>query len=201
MAADDDQTLGEILGVNEVAPATWQELVGGILLDAAAKKPEAASAPVQIAVNDPLAWVDEQIRAATGRQVGTLPVWVRFYRPAQNIGALFVLSAPHPLDGADLVMVANRGMVTRGLIRDVCRWAFYATNLTRVVVRIPVERADLQDYARRAGFAFEGVARDLYGVGADGQVWAMSAARCRWLPKPPLAIPPDVSPPFSLKVH
>lgn len=199
--ADDDLTLGEILGVAEGAPSMWQELVGGILLDAAAQKPEAAFAPVQITVSDPLAWVDEQIRAATGRQVGNMPVWVRFFRPAQDIGALFVLSAPHPLDGADLVMVANRGMMTRGLIRDLCRWAFYAVGLTRVVVRIPIERTDLQDYARRAGFVFEGIARDLYGVGADGQVWAMSAARCRWLPKPPPAIPPDTSPPFSLKVH
>ncbi|MCJ2025174.1 hypothetical protein [Methylobacterium sp. J-067] len=199
--ADDEQTLGEILGVAEAAPSTWQEWVGGILLDAASQKPEAAFAPVQITVSDPLAWVDEQIRGATGRQVGNMPVWVRFFRPAQDIGALFVLSAPHPLDGADLVMVANRGMMTRGLIRDLCRWAFYAVNLSRVVIRIPVERADLQDYARRAGFTFEGIARDLYGVGADGQVWAMSAARCRWLPKPPPAIPPDTSPPASLKVH
>ena len=184
------------------APVTWQEIVGGILLDAAAQKPEAALGPVQFTVNDPFPWVDGCIHEATGRHLGNLPVWVRFFRPAQNIGALFVLSSPHPLDGAELLMVSNPGMLTRGVIRDVCRWAFNAVNLSRVTVRLPVERTDLQDFARRAGFAFEGVARDLYGPGTDGQVWAMSAYRCRWLPREPSPIPTvDISPRSSLKVH
>ncbi|MCJ2052617.1 GNAT family N-acetyltransferase [Methylobacterium sp. J-070] len=149
--------------------------------------------PEQIA-----AWVN-----GAGRSLGYEPTWTRFISPDLVRGALFVLHSPHPDNEAELIVLADKGMINRPLIAGACRWAFYGLGLGRVVVRIPVNRPDLADLARRAGFRFEGTARRFYGGTLDAQIWAMAGADCPWLaPRSSTAAPvADMPPPSSLKVH
>lgn len=179
----------------------WQQVFGGKLM-AAAQATAGASGPRTFTVDDSAEFVADIIQRNTGRLLGARPTWVRFLREAEGKGALFALQAPHPLDGADLIVVANRGMITRGLLRDVAVWAFCAVQLNRLTVRIPEPARGLQDLARRIGFVFEGRNRDLYGPGAHGQTWAMTAADCPWLPHRARPARPITDVPFqSLKVH
>lgn len=185
----------------QATPTDWQQVFGG-KLTVAAQAVAGASGPRTFTVEDPLEFVADVLQREAGRHLGVRPVWVRFLRPAEGKGALFVLSAPHPLDGADLIAVAHRGMISRGLLRDVAAWAFCAVELSRITVRIPETARGLQDLARRAGFVFEGRNRDLYGPGAHGQTWAMSSANCPWLPHRARPAPQITAISFpSLKVH
>lgn len=146
-----------------------------------------------------LAWAN----TLAGRIVGYEPTWIRVIRPDLGRGALFILHSPHPDNEAELIVIAEKGVLTRPLIVDACRWAFFGLGLCRVVVRIPADRPDLADLARRARFRFEGVARRFYRGTVDAQVWAMAGPDCPWLtPRSSAATPAaDMPPPSSLKVH
>ncbi|MDP4006516.1 hypothetical protein [Methylobacterium sp. NEAU K] len=150
--------------------------------------------PEQIA-----AWV----HGIAGRSLGYEATWIRCVRPDLGRGALFVLSCPHPDNEAELIVVAEKGMLTRTLVVDACRWAFYGLGLGRVVVRIPADRPDLSDLARRARFKHEGTARQFYRGTVDAQIWAMTSADCAWLaPRSAFAPAPiDMPSPSSRKVH
>ncbi|MCJ2101985.1 hypothetical protein [Methylobacterium sp. E-046] len=144
------------------------------------------------------AWVN----ALVGRPIGFEPTWIRIIRPDLSRGALFIVHSPHPDNEAELVVIAEKGVLTRPLIVDVCRWAFFGLGLGRVVVRIPADRPDLADLARRAGFQFEGIARRFYRGTLNAQIWAMTGAECRWLaPRSSTAPVSNAPPPSSLKVH
>jgi hypothetical protein len=145
------------------------------------------------------AWVN----AFVGRPIGFEPTWIRVIRPDLNRGALFILHSPHPENEAELTVIAEKGVLTRPLIVDVCRWAFFGLSLGRVVVRIPADRPDLADLARRAGFQFEGIARRFYRGTLNAQIWAMTGTECRWLAPRSTAAASTVDPlpPSSLKVH
>lgn len=142
-----------------------------------------------------------------GRALGYEPTWVRFVRPDLDRGALFVLHSPHPDNEAELIVIAEKGVLNRPLIADVCRWAFFGLGLCRVVVRIPADRPDLSDLARRARFKHEGTARRFFRGTVDAQVWAMTGPDCPWLaprfaPRPSAADPAaDMPAPSSMKVH
>jgi len=151
---------------------------------------------------DPLAQILEWVQAGAGRTVGTLPVWVRIWRPDSERGVLFVLSGPRPGDEAELVMMGMRGALSRSVLKAVAHWAFARIGVRRIVARISVDRADLGDLLRRAGFQHEGTARDALGDGADAAVWAMTARGCKWLAHAPSPVPDrDFGPVHSLKVH
>ncbi|MBE7197223.1 MAG: hypothetical protein INR70_05410 [Parafilimonas terrae] len=145
------------------------------------------------------AWVN----AFVGRPIGFEPTWIRIIRPDLGRGALFILHGPHPENEAELTVIAEKGVLTRPLVVDVCRWAFFGLGLGRVVVRIPADRPDLADLARRAGFQFEGIARRFFRGTLNAQIWAMAGTECRWLaPRSSVAVPAaDLPPPSSLKVH
>lgn len=138
-----------------------------------------------------------------GRALGYEPTWVRFVRPDLERGALFVLHSPHPDNEAELIVIAEKGVLNRPLIADVCRWAFFGLGLCRVVLRIPADRPDLSDLARRAWFKHEGTARRFYRGTVDAQVWAMTGPDCPWLaPRPSAASSAaDMPAPSSMKVH
>ena len=145
------------------------------------------------------AWVN----AFVGRPIGFEPTWIRVVRQDLARGALFILHGPHPENEAELTVIAEKGVLTRPLIVDVCRWAFFGLGLGRVVVRIPADRPDLSDLARRAGFRHEGTARRFFRGTLDAQLWAMTGADCPWLTPRSSATAPvaDMPPPSSLKVH
>lgn len=149
--------------------------------------------PEQIA-----AWVN-----GAGRSLGYEPTWTRYIRPDLGRGALFVVHSPHPDNEAELIVLADKGMLNRPLIVDVCRWAFLGLGLGRIVVRVPADRPDLADLARRAGFRFEGTARRFFRGTLDAQLWAMTGTECRWLaPRSPAsARAADMPPTSSSKVH
>ncbi|MCJ2093127.1 hypothetical protein MKK67_11555 [Methylobacterium sp. J-072] len=144
------------------------------------------------------AWVN-----GAGRALGYEPTWARFVRPDLGRGALFVLHSPHPDNEAELIVLAEKGVLTRSLIVDVCRWAFFGLGLCRVVVRIPADRPDLSDLARRARFRFEGTARRFFRGAIDAQVWAMTGPDCPWLAprSSAAATAADVPASSSMKVH
>lgn len=210
--AGDDRILGEILGLPEWTARPAGELTGG--------RPDATQADVAAAVADlqsvgdvsnrlirlELGDTEEAVanclKVSVGRLIGERPLWLRYVHVGRDRAILLVVSAPHPCGEADLVVVGHPGVLCRSIIRDVCRWAFWGVGLWRLVARIPADRPDLQDYARRGGFKFEGTARGFFGGVADAQVWAMTGLECPWLPRLPAAIPmAGVSPQSSAKVH
>jgi len=153
--------------------------------------------------DDPPEKIAAWVNAMAGRVLGYEPTWIRCIRPDLNRGALFILHSPHPDNEAELIVLADPGMLTRSLIVDACRWAFLGLGLCRVVVRIPADRPDLADLARRARFKHEGTAHRFYRGTVDAQVWAMTGPDCPWLnPRSAAALPViDLFTPSSLKVH
>ena len=182
------------------APPTVHEVMAQRIRGAASGV--STSGRLILDLDDPLTQVAAWVRDRAGRPLGSAPTWIRLIRTDLGRGALFVLSSPHPGGEAELTVVLDPGMLTRSAIVDVCRWAFFALEVRRIVVRIPVDRADLQDLARRGGFAFEGVARGFFYGEGDASTWAMTLKTCRWLtPKSPAPVPADAAPFSSLKVH
>jgi hypothetical protein len=156
-----------------------------------------------VTFDDPPEQVAAWVRGHTGRTIGSEPTWIRVIRPDLSRGALFVLHSPHPDNEAELIVCADRGVITRALIVDVCRWAFFGLGLGRIVVRIPADRPDLSDLARRARFKHEGTARRFYRGTTDAQVWAMAGIDCSWLMPRSSESPAAASipSPSSVKVH
>ncbi|TXN73427.1 hypothetical protein [Methylobacterium sp. WL6] len=207
----DDRTLGEILGVPEWTARPAGELTGGRpdatqadVAAAVAELPGVANLsnrPVRLELGDTEDVIANWVKIGTGRPLGGQPMWLRFIHVARNRGLVLVVNAPHPCGEADLIVVGEPGVLNRSIIRDVCRWAFWGVGLWRLVARIPADRPDLQDLARRGGFRFEGTARRFFGGIADAQVWAMTGEECPWLPHQPPVIPPDTFPRSSEQVH
>ncbi|MBP1183783.1 hypothetical protein [Methylobacterium sp. PvR107] len=100
------------------------------------------SARTFYSVADPFAHVLEWVRTGTGRQLGTLPVWLRCWREDIELGVVFTFSAPRPLDAAELIVVGMRGALSRAVIRGAAYRAFSIVGLRRVVARVPAERSD-----------------------------------------------------------
>lgn len=200
-----DLDLVEILDEAPVGSGSWAHDVIAPRMMAAASE-SSGSPRFTTELGDSLATVANIVQDFTGRPLGQGATWVRFRDPARSTGLLAVIHSPLALpDGgsggeADLILVGHRGMLSRGIIRGLCRWIFYGIGLSRVVVRIPYGDTALTELARRAGFVWEGRARDFYDTDLDASVWAMSATRCRWLPSAPPSIS-DFSPPSSFKVH
>lgn len=197
----DGLSLGAILGLEEAAPSG--RTVHEVMADQfkAILSPAEPGALRTLHLDDPQALVASWVRDCAGLKLGAGATWVRFVRTDLRRGATFIIHGPRSENEAELIVLAERGVLSRGMIRDVCRWAFWGLGLWRVVVHIPADRADLADLARRAGFRFEGTARRYFGGALDAQTWAMCGPECKWLPQVAPAIPPDVSPPASLKVH
>ena len=182
------------------APPTVHEVMAQRIRGAASGV--STSGRTVLDLDDPLPQVATWVCERAGRPLGSAPTWIRLVRTDLARGALFVLSSPHPGGEAELTVVSDRGMLTRSAIVDAARWCFFALEVRRVVVRIPVDRTDLQDLARRGGFAFEGVARGFFYGEGDASTWAMTLKTCRWLqPKSPAPVPGDAAPFSSLKVH
>ncbi|KMO39314.1 hypothetical protein VQ02_10260 [Methylobacterium variabile] len=184
----------------EPQAATAHEIVAARI----AQNPDDGSPPgvLRFTLDDPLPRVAEWVRQGTGRWLGPQATWVRFYRVDREAGLLVVLHTPTQAGEVELVVASDPGMVCRSILRAVSRWVFGDVCAARLVVRIPAGTSWLADYARRAGFAHEGTARDYFDIGADAEVWAMTRHSCRWLPRPPLAIPTaDTSPPSSTARH
>lgn len=203
----DDMTLAEILGEAE-APASItcaHEAVASRLVGLLGSGNTAGR--YEITLNDPPEWVSDMLAKGAGRTLGVGPTWVRFVDPSRRRGFLAAVHCPNPFGEAEMMVVADGGMLSRALIRDLCAWAFLGLGLLRIVVRIHAHDKALCEYARRAGFEFEGTARDFFSQGYDASVWGMSIWRCKWLPRSkipasPMALPTvDVSPPSSLVRH
>lgn len=160
------------------------------------------SARFACTVSDQPGYVSELLRGYADRSLGDGATWIRFVDEARGRGLLAVLHCPHPALEAELILLGHRGMLTRSLIRGLCRWAFYAVGLRRVVVRVRPFDNKLADYLHRAGFEFEGSARDFFGQDDPASVWVMTTYRCPWLPHLASAIPTvDTSPPSSMARH
>jgi hypothetical protein len=89
----------------------------------------------------------------------------------------------------ELVLFGHRGMLSRSMLRFLSSWAFNhvaATGLRRVVMRLPVSATVAHSLAQRAGFQFEGTAREFFANGGDASVWAMTPSTCPWLGRQPL---------------
>lgn len=153
-------------------------------------------------LNDTRHDVEAWIGSRAGRRLGYSPTWIRIIRPDLGRGALFLIDGLHVNGEAELTVVAEPGVISRSVIRDVCRWAFRGLRLNRLVLRIPDNCPDLSSLAGRAGFQREGTARGFYGGILDAELWAMTAADCPWLPPLP-AIPSmgEVIVPANAKVH
>ena len=193
----DDMTLAEILGASITCA---HEAVASRLGDVI--RSVCQTVRFGCTVNDAPAYVADLLGAYAGRTVGAGATWIRFVDEEKGRGLLAVLHGPHPALEAELTLLGHRGMLTRGVIRGLCRWAFYAVGLRRIVVRVRPFDTALADYLRRGGFEFEGTARDLFGENDPASVWAMTAYRCRWLPHLAPAIPTvDTSPPSSMARH
>lgn len=153
-------------------------------------------------VDDPRDFVADFVARGAGRTVGVNATWVRIIDRWHGRGLLAVAHPGYVTSEADLIVLAEPGMLIRPVLRDLCVWAFQGLGLQRVVARLQPSEAHLAGYLRRAGFWHEGVAHDFFGPDADAALWGMSAYRCRWLPAPRLAIPTaDTSPPSSLVRH
>ena len=206
-AFDEVPTHGQPITVGDILRAGEPEAIRSIHESMAAglRQYGAASGALGhrfLEVDDPLDLVAQWTRERAGRDLGMAPTCIRFRRADLQRGILFAIHNPHPGGEAELIVVAQPGVLSRGVIRDACRWAFYHLGLWRVVVRIPADRPDLADLARRARFRFEGTARLFFGGVLDAQVWAMTGPGCSWLPPLPSVRPPADAPnPSSLRVH
>lgn len=194
-------SLGAILGLEETAPT------GRSVHERMAERfkaiipPAAPGARLIVDFDDLHATVAGWVRDEAGRELGSGATWIRFVRTDLARGAVFVVHNPHADGEAELIVLAARGALCRQMFSEAAKWAFWGLGLWRLVVRIPADRSDLADLARRGGFRFEGTARRFFGGALDAHVWAMCGPDCRWLTKTAPAIPPDTSPPLSLKVH
>ncbi|TNC16410.1 hypothetical protein FF100_03960 [Methylobacterium terricola] len=169
-----------------------------------AQNPDNGAPPglLRFSLDDPFPVVAGLIQQHTGRWLGPQATWLRLFRIDRPAGLLVALHTPTPAGEVDLVVASDPGVVCRSALRAICGWVFGDVGATRLVVRIPAGASWLSDYARRAGFAHEGRSRDFFGIGADAEIWAMTRHSCRWLPRPPLAIPTvDTSPPSSIARH
>ena len=153
-------------------------------------------------LNDTRCDVEAWIGSRTGRWLGYSPTWIRIVRPDLGRGALFLIDNLHVCREAELTVIAEAGVITRSVIRDVCRWAFRGLRLNRLVMRIPANCPVLSEYAERALFKHESTAVGFYDGVLDAEIWVMTAADCPWLPPLP-AIPSmgELIKPANAKVH
>ncbi|MCP1551637.1 MULTISPECIES: hypothetical protein [Methylorubrum] len=198
----DELTLADILSEREAPPS----ITCAHDAIAARLKPLLGSADTSqrfvSLVDDPRDFVADFVARGAGRSVGINATWLRIIDRWHGRGLLAVAHPGYVTSEADLIVVAEPGMMTRPVIQDLCVWAFRGLGFQRVVARLQPSEAHLADYLRRAGFLHEGTAFDFFGRGADASLWGMSVHRCRWLSSPPLAIPTaDTSPPSSLVRH
>lgn len=154
-------------------------------------------------LDDVRAFVESWTMPATGRALGHGATWIRIVRPDLDRGALFALDCVHPCGEAELTVVAEPWVISRAVIRDVCRWMFCGLRLRRVVLRIPADRPALSKMASKAKFKHEGTSRGFYGNTLDAEVWAMTAVDCPWLSyqRHPASSAVEPTHPPSRKVH
>lgn len=154
-------------------------------------------------LNDTRAFVETWISPATGRALGPGATWIRIVRPDLGHGALFVMDCVHPCREAELTIVSDPRVISRAVIRDVCRWAFYGLRLLRVVLKIPADWPALSKMASKAKFKHEGTSRGFYGGTLDAEVWAMTGTDCPWLAyqRGPASSIKEPTHPLSRKVH
>lgn len=107
--------------------------------------------------------------------------WLCFYDGGHKRHVIVALHRFSGAGDAELSMFGDRGLVSRLLLRNVASWAFDAFALHRVTARILSVDHVSQDYARRAGFRFEGTARSYFAPGVDASVWSLRREDCRWL--------------------
>lgn len=198
----DDLTLVEILGEDDTlsSAAGAHDAIAARLTSLAGEPDDARR--YAITVSDPRSFVVDMVERNTGRTVGPNATWVRYLDKWHGRGLLAVAHPSYVNSEADLIVLAEPGVLTRHVLRDLCWWAFNGLGFQRVVARLQPSEAHLADYLRRAGFLHEGTAYDFFGSGADAALWGMSVHRCRWLPPRRLAIPAaDTSPPPSMLRH
>jgi hypothetical protein len=199
--ADDASTLAEILAAPDM-PMPFRSHEDFCEHMQGTMRGNRSVGPSFLELNDPLATVEAWIRSRACRRLGFSPTWIRIVRPDLGHGALFLIDNLHINQEAELTVVAQPGVITRSVIRDVCRWAFRGLRLNRLVMRIPANRPDLSGFAGRVGFQREGTARGFYGGVLDAEIWAMMAADCPWLrPLPAIPSMGEVIVPANAKVH
>lgn len=199
---NDDLTLVEILGEDDTPPSVpgVHDAIAARLLAVAGSPDDARR--YSITVSDPRAFVVDMVERNTGRAVGPNATWVRYVDKWRGRGLLAVAQPGYANTEADLIVLAEPGVLTRHVLRDLCWWAFRGLGFERVVARLQPSEAHLADYLRRAGFLHEGAAYDFFGPSADAALWGMTIHRCRWLAPSRLAIPAaDTSPPPSILRH
>nr|WP_137831254.1 hypothetical protein [Methylobacterium sp. L1A1] len=194
----DDRTLVEILD-KEASSAPVHDAVAAQIGPLIAQSPTPRR--IGCTVGDPVEFVSGFVQQV-GRGLGHGATWIRFVDEVRGRGLLAVVHCPTVFHEAELIIVAEPGVLSRSVVRDLCRWAFHGLGLLRIVVRVRSSDTKLADYLRRGGFAFEGEAKDYFTEGDHASVWAMSIYRCPWLPRPQWALPTvDISPPSSIARH
>jgi hypothetical protein len=105
----------------------------------------------------------------------------QFFVPDYSRRLLAVVHQFGPTGEAELVIVNQRLAIPRAVLRNVAWWTFVEMGLRRLLARIRSDDKRTQDFARRAGFVFEGTARRFFADDVDASMWAMTAAECPWL--------------------
>ena len=73
------------------------------------------------------------------------------------------------------------GAISANTVRQMFKAVFGQYGVHRLEVRTPRKNKKIKKAAIKYGFRFESVARDDYGPGNDGFVYAMTAPECRFL--------------------
>lgn len=203
----DGLSLSAILAREEAAPSgrTVHERVAAQFKSIV--PPAEPGARLTVHFDDPEETVAAWVRDGAGRKLGTGATWIRFVRTDLGRGAVFVVHNPHADGEAELIVLAappppgEPSVLTRQVLREVAKWGFWGLGLWRLTLRIPTDRPDLSEMARKGGFHHEGTARRFFGGVLNAHVWAMCGHECKWLTQAPPAIPPDVSPRSSKELH
>ncbi len=192
----DGLTRAAILGLEEAAPSglsVHERVADQFKALVPLAEP---GARLTVHFDDPPETVAAWVRDGAGRKLGTGATWIRFVRTDLGRGAVFVVHNPHADGEAELIVLAapppkgEPSVLTRQVLREVvAKWAFWGLGLWRLVVRIPTDRPDLSEMARKGGFHHEGTARRFFGGVLNAHVWAMCGPECRWLPQAAPAIP------------
>lgn len=114
---------------------------------------------------------------------------VRFAPPFHAFGYLtndqkplagVVINDYQPGGNCELTIVAEKGGLTRAVIRHLASHVFNKLGCRRVTVRTRKTNKTVLRLAPRYGFCFESVARHYYPDG-DAVVFRMLRADCRWI--------------------
>lgn len=102
--------------------------------------------------------VARAVRDLTGIEITGPIVWRYLRQPGERYALLVLHRFTAPITAeADLIVISSRYVFGRQNVFDFALDLITEVGVRKLIARIPSQRIDLEDYARRAGFRFDGL--------------------------------------------